>query len=598
MWGSTRALQGEIRAQSMSRHTHICAYRYAILVHIKGGTVTKTLAPPARQRSFACTKSVVGIAVSVSMVSNMVGNTAVFAAPANPSDDDLTQATAAVSDAETSLTDLVSQVSTAESELQSLEREIGAQREAANRALVDLHDAQIKAEQARRGVEAARAALEGTQEEIEEAQKILDEISNATYRMSSQPSAVSASGSTNAEDTLARQSYLRTQADEQRALIDQLDELRTQQANEESRERKTTELAEQRAQQAEQAQADAAAQVAASQAAVDAKLEERAAIITAQADAQAALDAARGNAANLEQQRTEYEQFQAAEAERQAAQAAQQAAEEAAQAAEEAAEQARREAAETAADNAEQAAQAVADATADVAAAREVVAQAQQDTESATTAADEAAAAIVAASQPDHTSTDDPYVDSDSSSDLLAVQNEAAVDTDTEEELNLSAAQTAASVTENASSAVSASASEQIETVIARAMSQLGVPYVWGGGNASGPTIGIRDGGVADSYGDYSRVGFDCSGLVLYAFAGVGISLPHYTGYQYQRGTKIDPQNMQRGDLIFWGPNAEQHVAIYLGDGQMIEAPNSGSVVRVTSVRWSGMSPYAVRLIQ
>ena len=99
------------------------------------------------------------------------------------------------------------------------------------------------------------------------------------------------------------------------------------------------------------------------------------------------------------------------------------------------------------------------------------------------------------------------------------------------------------------------------------------------------------------TFGDYNKVGFDCSGLVLYAFAGVGIALPHYTGYQYERGTKISPNEIQRGDLIFYGPNAEDHVAIYLGDGQMLEAPQSGSQVQVSPVRWTGMSPYAVRLI-
>ena len=77
----------------------------------------------------------------------------------------------------------------------------------------------------------------------------------------------------------------------------------------------------------------------------------------------------------------------------------------------------------------------------------------------------------------------------------------------------------------------------------------------------------------------------------------LGIALPHYTGYQYQRGTKINPSEMQRGDLIFYGPGASQHVAIYLGDGMMIEAPSSGSTVQVSPVRWSGMTEYAVRLI-
>ena len=154
------------------------------------------------------------------------------------------------------------------------------------------------------------------------------------------------------------------------------------------------------------------------------------------------------------------------------------------------------------------------------------------------------------------------------------------------------------SVTEKASASLGdASRASKIETVISRAESQIGVPYAWGGGDANGPTKGIRDGGVADSYGDYNKVGFDCSGLVLYAFAGVGISLPHYTGYQYQKGTKVSPSEMERGDLIFYGPSGNTHVAIYLGDGQMIEAPQSGQTVSISPVRQGGMAPYAVRLI-
>ena len=72
-----------------------------------------------------------------------------------------------------------------------------------------------------------------------------------------------------------------------------------------------------------------------------------------------------------------------------------------------------------------------------------------------------------------------------------------------------------------------------VRGVIDRAMSQLGVQYAWGGGNGRGPTLGVRDGGVADAFGDYRRVGFDCSGLMIYAFAGAGVALPHYSGYQY-----------------------------------------------------------------
>ncbi|GAB2673722.1 hypothetical protein GCM10027169_39440 [Gordonia jinhuaensis] len=136
-----------------------------------------------------------------------------------------------------------------------------------------------------------------------------------------------------------------------------------------------------------------------------------------------------------------------------------------------------------------------------------------------------------------------------------------------------------------------------IEMVINRAESQLGVPYAWGGGDADGPTLGIHDGGVADSYGDYNKIGFDCSGLMIYAFAAVGISLPHYTGYQYTSGPHVPLSDMQRGDMIFYGPNASEHVALYLGNNQMIEAPESGDVVKISALRTAGAMPYVVRML-
>ncbi|KAA5834493.1 NlpC/P60 family protein [Saccharopolyspora hirsuta] len=137
-----------------------------------------------------------------------------------------------------------------------------------------------------------------------------------------------------------------------------------------------------------------------------------------------------------------------------------------------------------------------------------------------------------------------------------------------------------------------------VEVVINRALSQLGVQYAWGGGNSRGPTRGIRDGGVADSYGDYAKIGFDCSGLMIYAFAGAGISLDHYSGYQYQSGRRVPLSQMRRGDMLFWQTGGRiHHVALYLGNGKMVEAPYSGSRVRVTSVRYGGIAPYAVRML-
>ncbi|MCG7264431.1 NlpC/P60 family protein [Corynebacterium hadale] len=227
-----------------------------------------------------------------------------------------------------------------------------------------------------------------------------------------------------------------------------------------------------------------------------------------------------------------------------------------------------------------------------------------------------AAAAMVGATQANHTSLESPYGSSSDSeviaafagglSDALGAGGAAQVNQTSDEEsastgttdnLNsvLPEVDSAATVSDTIQSAVSkasgsqsASSSGSIETVIARAQSAIGTPYVWGGGDANGPTTGV-DGG--------SQAGFDCSGLVLYAFAAVGISLPHYTGYQYQRGTQVPASEAQRGDLLFWGPGGNQHVAIYLGDGTMIEAPQAGQNVQISPVRYSGMAPNAVRLL-
>jgi cell wall-associated NlpC family hydrolase len=136
-----------------------------------------------------------------------------------------------------------------------------------------------------------------------------------------------------------------------------------------------------------------------------------------------------------------------------------------------------------------------------------------------------------------------------------------------------------------------------VEVVVQRALSQVGMPYAWGGGDAAGPSRGLRDGGMGDLVGDYRKVGFDCSGLMMYAFAGAGVDLQHYTGYQYQVGKQVPLSEMRRGDMLFWQDRGNlHHVALYLGDGQMVEAPYSGTQVRVTPVRYGGIVPYAVRI--
>lgn len=117
-------------------------------------------------------------------------------------------------------------------------------------------------------------------------------------------------------------------------------------------------------------------------------------------------------------------------------------------------------------------------------------------------------------------------------------------------------------------------------TAIATAMTYLGVPYVWGG----------------ESYG-----GVDCSGLTMLAWESAGVDLPHLSRAQYGYGTHVSLGDMEAGDLIFWSSDGTQsgiyHVAMYLGDGEMIEAPTFGVPVRVTGVySWGSIMPYAVRL--
>jgi cell wall-associated NlpC family hydrolase len=131
---------------------------------------------------------------------------------------------------------------------------------------------------------------------------------------------------------------------------------------------------------------------------------------------------------------------------------------------------------------------------------------------------------------------------------------------------------------------------QAIEYAIRRGGSQMGVPYSWGGGKPSGPTTGIEDGA--------NIVGFDCSGLTQYSFAGVGVLIPKYSGDQYNTGRKVPVSQAKRGDLLFWGPGGSQHVALYLGGGKMLEASGSAGKVTVSPVRTAGMQPYAARIIE
>jgi cell wall-associated NlpC family hydrolase len=151
-----------------------------------------------------------------------------------------------------------------------------------------------------------------------------------------------------------------------------------------------------------------------------------------------------------------------------------------------------------------------------------------------------------------------------------------------------------------ASARGSVRATGTISQVIDRALSQIGKPYAWGGGNDDGPTKGSHDGGRGgDQNGDFRKIGFDCSGLMIYAFGAANVPLPHYSGYQYNQGRKVPISQIQAGDMLFWADNGRiHHVALYIGNGQMVEAPYSGARIRITPVRYGdGLMPYATRVL-
>ena len=124
------------------------------------------------------------------------------------------------------------------------------------------------------------------------------------------------------------------------------------------------------------------------------------------------------------------------------------------------------------------------------------------------------------------------------------------------------------------------------DIVVMRGLSQRGVPFSWAGGGINGPTRGKGSGAMT--------VGFDASGLMQYAYAGAGIKLPRSSGELYRVGQKVMPQQARRGDLIFYGPEGTESVAMYLGNNQMLEV---GDVVQVSPVRSNGMAPYLVRVL-
>ncbi|SNS21606.1 Cell wall-associated hydrolase, NlpC family [Geodermatophilus pulveris] len=132
-----------------------------------------------------------------------------------------------------------------------------------------------------------------------------------------------------------------------------------------------------------------------------------------------------------------------------------------------------------------------------------------------------------------------------------------------------------------------------VATAVAAAESQRGLPYSWGGGGSTGPSFGIPP--------DTDVHGFDCSGLTEYAYARAGIRIGGTSREQFWRfrHQTVAAADLRPGDLVFWGQTADHtsiyHVALYVGGGQVVHAPQSGDVVR-TSAMWFGRHYYgAVR---
>jgi cell wall-associated NlpC family hydrolase len=101
-----------------------------------------------------------------------------------------------------------------------------------------------------------------------------------------------------------------------------------------------------------------------------------------------------------------------------------------------------------------------------------------------------------------------------------------------------------------------------------------------GAGHAAAASIALRYLGIPYVYGGASPSGFDCSGLVMYVYAQLGISLPHYTVAQWNATQRVS--SPAPGDLVFF--NALGHVGIYIGGGRFVDAPHTGSVVRIDSI--------------
>ena len=116
------------------------------------------------------------------------------------------------------------------------------------------------------------------------------------------------------------------------------------------------------------------------------------------------------------------------------------------------------------------------------------------------------------------------------------------------------------------------------QAVVRAALQMRGIPYSWGGGGSGGPSKGIAQGA--------NTVGFDCSGLTQYVFAKYGVTIPRVSYEQFRAGTPVPAKAMRPGDLVFFRPgsNGPGHVGIFIGNDKFIQAPQTGDVVKISSL--------------
>jgi cell wall-associated NlpC family hydrolase len=595
------------------------------------------------------------IAVGFALVAGLllgsaVPTDAVPPPPANPSDDQIQQGQVDAASSAAEVGRLAGLVAQTQGDIDRLNNDLEMKAELANKARVDLSVAESDAAAAASASQQAQDDAAAATQAVAEAKEKAAAFAAASFRQGSVLGSLSAywdAGS--AGDVLQRQELLGQMSGSQLTAMSNLEATRTHKANQDSLARAALDAA-----NAARARADEAKVTAdqAQQEAIDALQagEDQLASLQARHDQQERdYQAALANVAGLQNQRDQYNQWLAQkQAEEEAARIA---AEEAArQAAEEAARQAAEEAARQEAARQAAVAQAAADAAAAQARAQaEAEAEAERQS-AAQEAANQAARAAQEAQNnpgaPSYATCDDaraagrgpiPRDDPSYRSELDPNNNGIACDGGGSSSSSQASSEpyyancddaraagvapinrgsagyraaldpnnngiacegtvaaAAQSVSYTSSSSSSGDSSSRGQRVVDAARRWLGTTYAWGGGDYNGPTLGIRDGGVADRYGDYKKVGFDCSGLALYAWAQVGVYLPHYSVYQYTgQSNKISRGALQPGDLVFFAnntsdPNTIHHVAIWMGNNQIIEAPSSGSYVKISTMYWDG----------